>query len=450
MPETQASTICSRRRLLRWAATAAGVGWLRPGSLWAAKPASTTWRQFEQEAADRSPWQQQVDAALAKAAAWLVDGQGEDGSWRSGEYGALRDGASLTPTVCTTLYYLPQGGRATREAFDRGRAFLAGLVDEQGALVEEFYPFPIYSAATASWVAVLGDQDEHARRVQKAWIAFLRRRQFTEALGWSEDDAQFGGWGYTVRPPQKPEAEAAAPLPDANISATLFALGGLSNAQTPLDDPAIIAARRFVTRCQNFARGAESSDEPAFDGGFYFSPTDHARNKAGKIGVGGESSSYRSYGSATADGLRALLRCGYEPAHPRVTAAADWLRRNFSAAHNPGDFAEEHARLRDSYYYYYCWSAAHALLHLGQGPFVQRHDDGASDTDWVKQLTKALLARQSDDGAWRNRFRDAKEDDPLVATPLAAAALAVCRLAEEHQRVVNIRQEAASPTTQSQ
>jgi hypothetical protein len=53
--------------------------------------------------------------------------------------------------------------------------------------------------------------------------------------------------------------------------------------------------------------------------------------------------------------------------------------------------------------------------------------------DWAAALAAELLARQRDDGAWVNRYTDAKEDDPLVATSWAAAALAICRSSLTHQ-----------------
>lgn len=428
------TTRITRRRMLATSLAAGCLGVTVDAR--AAKPAAETWRQFAARAGDRTPGQREVDASLAKAAAWLVAQQADDGSWRSEEYGALRDGVSLTPTICTTLYYLPQGGAAARGAFVAGRGYLDQQVDDEGRLGNEFHPYPIYSAAAASWVAVLGRHDETARRTQQAWIKFLRARQFSKQLGWTKDDAQFGGWGYTVRPPQKLAADALAPQPDANISATLFALGALSNAQVPLNDPAVLAARAFVKRCQNFSRKEGDRNDPGSDGGFFFSPTDAARNKAGAIGSG-EAEGYRSYGSATADGLRALLRTGFAPNHPRVVAAADWLRAHFTTDTIPGDFTPESARLAQSYYFYYCWSAAHAFLHLGQAPFKQQRGDERILIDWRRELAEALLARQQEDGSWRNRFRDAKEDDPLVATPLAAAALAVCRMAEETDRMPN-------------
>ena len=50
----------------------------------------------------------------------------------------------------------------------------------------------------------------------------------------------------------------------------------------------------------------------------------------------------------TADGLRALLRCGLSHDHPRVVAARDWLVRNFSAESNPGEFPGDRAVLQDA------------------------------------------------------------------------------------------------------
>ena len=44
-------------------------------------------------------------------------------------------------------------------------------------------------------------------------------------------------------------------------------------------------------------------------------------------------------------------------------------------------------------------------------------------------LASELMARQREDGSWKNRFTDGKEDDPLVAMPFAMEALAACRIA---------------------
>jgi squalene-hopene/tetraprenyl-beta-curcumene cyclase len=131
----------------------------------------------------------------------------------------------------------------------------------------------------------------------------------------------------------------------------------------------------------------------------------------------------------TADGLRALLRCGLAANHPRVVAARNWLTRNFSAAHHPGAFAADRAVLQDATWYYWVWAASHAFLAAD----MQRLNTPAGPVAWPEAFAQELLQRQRPDGAWGNRFTDAKEDDPLVATPWACAALAIGRAMEGKQ-----------------
>ena len=51
------------------------------------------------------------------------------------------------------------------------------------------------------------------------------------------------------------------------------------------------------------------------------------------------------------------------------------------------------------------------------------------DCDAVLLLAEELLRRQQTNGSWVNAAVEVREDDPLVATPLAVAALARCRRA---------------------
>jgi hypothetical protein len=106
-----------------------------------------------------------------------------------------------------------------------------------------------------------------------------------------------------------------------------------------------------------------------------------------------------------------------------VVAARNWLTRNFAAAHNPGAFADDRAVLQDATWYYWTWAASHAFLASG----LQRFPSRAGPIDWPRTFARELLARQRSDGSWANHFTDAKEDDPLVATSWAAAALAIGR-----------------------
>src|SRR5205823_12631210 len=97
------------------------------------------------------------------------------------------------------------------------------------------------------------------------------------------------------------------------------------------DDPAFPKALVFVRSCQNFADDPEFADPTLDDGGFHFIYDDPARNKPGLAGLDRHGRPrFRSYGSTTADGYRALLRCGSAGHDPRARAALAWLQSHFA------------------------------------------------------------------------------------------------------------------------
>jgi squalene-hopene/tetraprenyl-beta-curcumene cyclase len=180
----------------------------------------------------------------------------------------------------------------------------------------------------------------------------------------------------------------------------------------------------FVERCQNFAEDARAADPRFDDGGFFFRPNDPAKNKAGVAGKDRHGRErYASYGGMTADGMRALLACGVPRDHPRIVAAHRWLERSFTVEQNPGRFAADREVIRDATDYYYCRSVAMTFERLK----LREVATPAGKVRWAEALVEELIRRQRPDGAWVNRYTDTKEDDPLVSTPSAVAALAVCR-----------------------
>ena len=333
----------------------------------------------------------------------------------------MRDGPSLTPHVASTLFFLDQGGAPARDSFQMAATYLAGLMGKEGRLTVKGLSMPVYTSAEASWVE--GMAGNLASR--DAWLAYLRAQQLGPSLGWTPADPEFGGWGYSVQTPRKPKSSSERPpLLEPNLSATVFALGALASAHVPVEDPAYQDALVFARRCQNFAE-APDKDDPSFDdGGFFFGPGDPARNKAGASGrdrFGRER--FHSYGSMTADGLRVFLRCGLPQDHPRVRAARGWLESRYATTTNPGRFNPDREVLRDATYYYWCWSVAHAFMRLG----LSEIDQDGKKVRWAEALAEELVRRQNPDGSWTNSFTDSKEDDPLVATPSAAAAIAIAR-----------------------
>jgi hypothetical protein len=367
----------------------------------------------------------QVDRALGAAIRFLITSQSPDGAWRSPTYGVFKDGLSLTPMVLKAVTFGPEVA-GSANARRRGADYLVARVRADGSIDDGpiGMTYPVYTASAA--VIALTHLDFPASRAARdGWLRELRRRQLTEELGWQPDDPAFGGWGYSIEPASKSNAvlEPARQV-DADLSSTLFAIGALRIAGLGADEPTIRKALTFIERCQNFAVRDQDRDPRYDDGGFFFSPTDPVRNKAGVAGTDRHGRlRYHSYGSATADGLRALLRCGLAHDHPRVLAARAWLEGHFSAAFHPGKFEIAREVDRDATYFYYAWSVAHAFRSIG---IVEIHCRGQRIA-WAEALSQELIRRQRGDGSWTNRFTASKEDDPKVATSFAVGALGICR-----------------------
>lgn len=259
-------------------------------------------------------------------------------------------------------------------------------------------PGLIYPVYTSSGF-LLNGLDEDGR-----WSQYLLSFQATEALGYAPADPQYGGWSYALKPPVKPAQGELPTLSHSNLPSTLFALGGLSVSHK-LDPETAARALKFIQRCQNFPEG---------DGGFCASASDESMNKAG---------GFESYGSATSDGLRALLRCGLKPADPRVVAARQWVDDHLSVEVHPGKFPNGRYYDRDSLYFYYCWSTAHALHGLSRAG----SELNETERKWLKAVHARMIELQKPDGSWSNPASATREDDPLIATPMALAVLVLSR-----------------------
>ncbi|NIP85921.1 MAG: hypothetical protein GTO03_10320, partial [Planctomycetales bacterium] len=80
-------------------------------------------------------------------------------------------------------------------------------------------------------------------------------------------------------------------------------------------------------RPQPMLEGPVAVAPDAYDGGFYFSPVVLAANK-GRTEGSREPAPWRSYATATCDGLLALLAAGVPVEDERVRSARAWLARH--------------------------------------------------------------------------------------------------------------------------
>jgi hypothetical protein len=370
----------------------------------------------------------QIDTALARGATFLAEQPDDDGYWRSDVYGLLKDGPSLTSLA---LWVLPSRNdfRAPR---DRGFAAMRRVLkqDDGEWRVAEKLEYPVYTAS----LMILADP----LNVQKggpAWLTVVREHQFNARNGWTKTDSFFGGWGYTKVPPLKSaDGKFISPLDEPNLSATAFAVEAIHSAiweqgaaSGRTFEPEMQDAIYFVERCQNWRGTAPDSDARFNDGGFHFMLGDAVRNKPGVAGTDSTGElRFRSYGSATADGVWPMLVTSRHLAHrQREVAAIRWLVEHFNGVKHPGNYPEDRRSLQPALDYYY----VRALLRAARDFRRANPPEDATfrDNRWVERIARELLERQRADGSWRNPAVDVREDDPLIATSFALVALRECR-----------------------
>lgn len=171
------------------------------------------------------------------------------------------------------------------------------------------------------------------------------------------DHPFFGGLGYGNRG-----------RPD--ISNLAFAVQAWRESGLPADDPAFQRAIVFLQRTQMLEQTAEGkpvNDRPwakgSRQGGFIYATAEDDKTEprgqsfAGSteetLSDGTRASRLRAYGSATYLGFKSYIFAGLTASDPRVTAALDWLRANWSLDENPG--------LGSDGYWYYIAAMGRAL-----------------------------------------------------------------------------------------
>jgi squalene-hopene/tetraprenyl-beta-curcumene cyclase len=342
----------------------------------------------------------------AKAVGFLRPRQGNDGSW-SGD----RKEPGITALVVTAML---RSSRVTPDdpAVAKGLAYLEQFVGPKGGLSEA--PHSVYSTSVALMAFQAANKGGRFDRVIKGGQDFLKVTQWDETEGKGRTDAQYGGLGYG--------GDNSRP----DLSNTAFFIEALRESGLPADDPALQKALVFVSRCQNLK--SEFNDLPGAskvnDGGFVYTPTFGTGDAAGKTAKGGRGKgarpagdgTLRSYAGMTYAGLKSMIYAGLTQDDPRVKAALEYIRNNYTLDENPGQGQ------RGLYYYYQTFAKAMALL--GKPTMV---DAKGVEHNWRAELLTALAKRQESNGSWVNRDDRFMEGDPNIVTSFGLLALASTR-----------------------
>jgi len=288
---------------------------------------------------------------------FLREEQEENGSWMNS--------VGITAIALRASLESHRGYSEADGAFiTRPIQFILSNVNEDGSITESIQNRN-YNTATAITALQLSGNPAYADAIEGGQN-FLKALQIDEGEGYDPDHPYYGGIGY-----------GGDERPD--LSNQYYALEALSTTGLDSGDPVWQKALIFLNRSQN---RSESNDQAwaANDGGFTYMPGYSPHGGTG------------SYGGMTHVGLIGLLFAGVDRNDPRVQAAYDWIRENYTLDRNPG------SKDQQGLYYYYT-AFAKSMFAFGE-PMVT--DGDGAEHNWRNDLAAKLIALQGDDGAWVN------------------------------------------------
>jgi squalene-hopene/tetraprenyl-beta-curcumene cyclase len=344
--------------------------------------------------------------ALEKGAGFLAS-VSDGGKW--GAPG--RPDAGLSAMVLAALQCQPAPRpEATQKLIDAGLQWLVSLQKPDGSIHDGKLANYTTSAAI---MALARSGDERFKPSLAKAQAFLVGLQADEGEGYSEGDLYYGGIGYgsTERP---------------DLSNLQMALEALSASGLEPNAPTYKKALKFLERCQNRSesndlaiRSGDTLVRAGDDGGAGYAPGD---SKAGFVELPGGARAPRSYGSMTYALLKCMVFAGVDKTDPRLKAAFEWVRANYTLDVNPGFDASIDPTAPYQGLFYYLHTMAQALDLLDVERLV---DNAGLEHAWRAELCGRVVSMQSKlDGSWTNRNSPRwYEGNPLLGTAYALLTL---------------------------
>ncbi len=332
--------------------------------------------------------------AVANGLKYLATQQDKNGGWTS------RYGPAVTAIVTKAFINHPDYG-ANHIVAKRAIASILKHEQPDGGIYERGQNLANYQTSVVL-TTLAGINDPALKpRVAKAQ-AFLCKLQYDENESIDDKDPWYGGAGYN-----------SSKRPD--LSNTQMMLEALHESGLPASDPTYQKALKFVSRCQlNDATNDQSFADGRNDGGFIYSPTGGGQSKANGIFDG--KSKLRSYGSMSYAGFKSMLYASVGKDDPRIKAAINWIRSNYTVDANAN--MPQHDTAEGLYYYYHVFSRA--LAQWGEPVIV---DIKGQSHNWRVDLITKLCSLQRPDGSWKNSEDRWLEGDANYVTALAILSL---------------------------
>jgi squalene-hopene/tetraprenyl-beta-curcumene cyclase len=331
--------------------------------------------------------------SVNRAVAYFQQAQADDGSW------SAASGPGVTAIVTASLL---RSGRSPDEPMvARALKYLEGFFHDDGGMYGQGSTHTNYETCVAIAAFKEANKDGRYNKLLADAEKYIKEEQWDAGEKHDISSMYYGGAGY-----------GGGKRPD--LSNTSFLIDALHSIGRGDDDPAIQQALVFVSRCQNLESQYNTSEFAAKvnDGGFYYTIAGGGSSPAGKTEDGG----LRSYGAMTYAGLRSLIYAGLKSDDPRVKAATDWIKKNYSVTENPG--------MKDQGLYYYYHTFAKTFNALGEPEFI---DATGKSHNWRAELCSQMLSLQNEDGTWVNSANRWLEGDPNLVTAYALLTLSYCQ-----------------------
>lgn len=328
--------------------------------------------------------------SIQKAVNFLTDRQAEDGSWCNHP--------AITALACTALLnsHTTLTFEIRKDAVEKGRKFILKFVQRDGSiwLAGQQREFPTCTTAIVlTFLAInKNPEDEDVMRGARKYLLSCQLDESNPVNPTKKGDPAYGGIGY-----------ARDGRPHADLSNMQWALEALyltedldkePKAKSPEDskksDLAWKNAVEFMSRLQHLPESndqvwvVKNKNDPNY-GGFIYRPEEN------KIDDKFREQGLRAYGSMTYAGLKSMIYAKLKKDDPRVKAATEWARKNYTLDENPGVGPAGH------YYYMTTFAKAHAALgnEIVQTPDGQKHH-------WRSDVINKLISLQKDKGEWYN------------------------------------------------
>lgn len=346
---------------------------------------------------------------LQNAVNFLWKKQNIDGGWHSETHGILKSGQSVSAFVFYQLLQVPKEiYEPSSEQINNGLFFIRSHCKD--GILGHFNPiildYPNYATAYALRILKHFNKAEDQILIQEMQT-YLLDQQFIEHRGFNSENLAYGAWGFGEKFLEK----GIHGHVDLSHTRRILQSLQLFNNQP---DSIFQKSQNFLSLLQKnptdlrFHPTGIPNQKAKYDGGFFASTVTFSTNK-GDI-TNEENPYYRSYATATADGLLALIASGISLNDNRVKDAFQWLL-NHSKLEYPEGIPQDDSNQWHLVMFYYHLSvraqAYNAMNHKG---------------DWKNKMVNILLEKQNKNGSFSNPMgAPNKEDDPLIATALVIA-----------------------------